>query len=117
MKNFDLDSELKGLPVPERGEAFWEMFPQRVLEELRATPAPAPLRRTLMPRLAWGFGVALACLVAGFCLGHTRAPKRFCYVLLKDENELRRTVQQFPSHVCGLLQDEHGLSKLVEEQQ
>ena len=68
MKNFDLDSELRALRVPERDQDFWDAFPQRVLAELRAGPAVPPARRTSMPRLACGFGVALACLAAGFCL-------------------------------------------------
>src|SRR5208282_6822822 len=68
MKKFDLDSELKGLRVPEHDSDFWDAFPQRVLAELRVPPAFAPVRNPSVPWLAWGFGAALACLVAGFCL-------------------------------------------------
>ena len=116
MKDFDLDSELKALRVPERGQEFWDAFPERVLAELRSAPAVPPARRSSMPRLAWGFGAALACLAAGFCLGQSRMPKTVCYGLLKDEMKLRQTVRQFPARVDALMQDEHGLHKLIEDQ-
>jgi hypothetical protein len=69
-----------------------------------------------MPRPAWGFGAALACLVAVLCLGRSRMPKTLCFALLKNEKELRQTVRQFPGHVRALMQDEHGLHKLIEDQ-
>lgn len=116
MKRMDLDSELKALGVPERGQEFWDSFPQRVLEELRAAPSAPPIRVLTMPRLAWGLGTALACLVTGLCLGHSRMGKTACYALRKDEKELRRTVRQFPVHIRALMQDEHGLGKLIEDQ-
>jgi hypothetical protein len=117
MKNIDLDSDLKALRVPERGQEFWDAFPGRVLAELRATPVVPPVRAPFLPWLVRGFGVALACLAVGLCLGQSRLPKRFCSAVLKNERELRQTVRQFPRHVCALMQDEHGLRSLVEDQQ
>src|SRR5271167_3677454 len=87
MKKFDLDSELKAMSVPERGQEFWDSFPERVLDELRSTP-PAPSGRLIpVPWLAWGLGTALACLAALLCLGHSRLGKTACYALLKDERK------------------------------
>lgn len=116
MKKFDLDSELKAVRVPQRGPEFWDAFPQRVMAELRAAPATSPARAPSMPRLAWGFGAALACLVAGLCLGKAHTPKMLCYAVIKNEKELRQTVRQFPSHIRAVMLDEHGLRKLVEDQ-
>jgi hypothetical protein len=116
MKNFDLDSELKTLSVPERGREFWDAFPQRVLAQVRAAPAAPPVRTTSMRRRAWGMGAALACLVASLCLGLSRVPKTACYALLKNGRELRQTARQFPGQLRALMQDEHGLHKLIEDE-
>jgi hypothetical protein len=116
MKDFDLESKLKALRVPERGEDFWEAFPQRVMGELRRAPAEQSLLRAFAPRLAWAASMAMACLVAGLCLGASRMPRQVCHALVKDENELRQTVRQFPGHVRALMLDEHGLHNLVEDQ-
>jgi len=115
MKKFDLDSELKALRVPERGRDFWEAFPRSVAAELRAAPRFTPARTTFRPRLVWGLAAGVACLAAALCLGH-ETPKTLYCVLLKDEKELRQTVRQFPAHVRALMQDEHGLHKLIEDQ-
>jgi hypothetical protein len=115
MKNFDLDSELKSARVPERNGVFWDAFPRRVLAELRAAPAAPPARARTMSRLAWSLGAALACLAAGFCLGQSRMPRTVCCALRENGKELRRTVRQFPVHVRILMQDEHGLHKLIED--
>ena len=115
MKDFDLESELRAMRVPERDAQFWDAFPQRVLAELRAPPPQPPVRHA-PSRLAWGAGLALAGLAAGFCLGHSRASKTVAYALVSNERELRQTIQQFPDHVRTLMQDEHGLHKLIEDQ-
>jgi hypothetical protein len=117
MKNFDLESKIKSVRVPERGEDYWETLPQRVLTQLRAVPAERPVRRNSEPLMAWGFGVALACLVAALCLWQSRTPKAITYALLRDERELRQNLEQFPSRVGRLMQDEHGLHHLIEDPQ
>jgi hypothetical protein len=117
MKNIDLDSEIKGLRVPERSQEFWDAFPDRVLEELRAAPANRPAREPSMPRVAWGFGIALACIVLGFSFGQSGAPKRLYYAVVKHERALSESVRQFPGHVCALMQDEHGMWVVMEDQQ
>ena len=46
-----------------------------------------------------------------------RLPKAVSYALLRNERELRATLVQFPNHLSKLMQDEHGLHRLVEDQQ
>ena len=115
MKNFDLESMVKSLRVPERGEDYWESFPQQVLMAARHVPAEQPERQAWMPRFALSFGLALLCLFAGFGVGQTRMPQAVSYALLNG-HELRRNVAQFEARVGRLMQDEHGLHRLVEDQ-
>jgi hypothetical protein len=116
MKDSEINSELKSLRVPERDPEYWDTFPERVTAELRSAPSMPPARPPVWPRLAWSSGWALSCLAAVFLLGHSRAPKSLCYALLKDERDLRRSIQHFPDHVRTFMQDEHGLHRLIEDQ-
>ena len=115
MKNFDLESKVRNLRVPERDEDYWEAFPRRVLTELRSLPAERPAQRAFMPGLAWSGRLALACLLVGFCLWQSRMPKALSHALLKDEQELRQSVARLHNNLGTLMQDEHGLHKLIED--
>jgi hypothetical protein len=117
MKNTDLDLEIKGLRVPERDPRFWEDFEDRVLKELRTTPANHTPPEPMLQRLAWGFGVALACVVLSISTGQSGLPKRLYHAVVKHEHALSESVRQFPGHVCALMQDEHGMWKVMEDQQ
>jgi hypothetical protein len=117
MKNIDLDSEIKRLRVPERSQEYWDAFPDRVLAELRTRPAEALAREVFMPRLAWGCGIALACLVLGISFGPSGASRRLYSAVAKHERALSRSVRQFPGRVCALMQDEHGMWVVMEDQQ
>jgi len=114
MKDFDLESKVKAMRVPERDEDYWEAFPRRVLTELRAVPAERPARRSFMPGLLWGGRLALTCLMLTFCLWQSRMPRAFSHAFLKDEKELRQSVTRFQNNFGRLMQAEHGLHDLTE---
>jgi hypothetical protein len=116
MKDFDLESKVKAVRVPERDDDYWEAFPRRVLAELRRVPVERPARRAFLPGLLWGGRLALACLMLGFCLWQSRMPRALSHALLKDEQELRQSVARFHHNLGRLMQDEHGLHKLIEDQ-
>jgi hypothetical protein len=64
MKDFDLESRLHSVRVPERPDEYWADFPARIRVQLRrGRPEVAP-RRSWRPQLAWtgGFGLAVALL-------------------------------------------------------
>ena len=116
MKDFELESKIKAMRVPERGEDYWEAFPECMLKELRAVPVERPARRLYASGLFWGGRLALACLMLGFCLWQSRMPRALSHVLLKDEKELRQSVERLHDNLGALMQDEHGLHKLIEDQ-
>ena len=116
MKDFDLESKVKAVRVPERDEDYWEAFPRRVLAELRRVPAERPARRAFMPGLLWCGRLALACLMLGFCLWQSRMPMTLSHALRKDEQELRQSVTRFQNNLGRFMQDEHGLHRLIEDQ-
>jgi hypothetical protein len=116
MKDSDLESKIKAMRVPERGEDYWEEFPQRVLAELRAAPVERPARRDFMGGFLLAGRMALACLMLGFCLWQSRMPKALSHALIKDEKELCHSVERFHDNLGRLMQDEHGLHRLIEDQ-
>jgi hypothetical protein len=117
MKEFDLDSEIKSLRVPERGRDFWDNFPGRVMAELRAAPEVRHVPTASMPRLAWGLGLALGCLAASLCLGPGPMPKTISHAWLKDRMAFSQSAARIQNKLCTLIRDEHGLHRLIEDQQ
>lgn len=118
MNDLDLEKKLKAARVPERGEDYWESFPRLVSAKLRATPAGRPeVERHWLPRLAWGGGIAFACLVIGFAIGHWRgrAEKNDPYALLQNGKMLHEVLTLFPNRVRAIMQDEHGVQLVLSD--
>ena len=115
MNDFDLESKVKAVRVPERNDEYWEAFPQRVLAELRAVPMERPERWSYLTGLWCGGQVAMACLALAFCLWQSRMPRGLSHTLRNDERQLRQSMARFQNNLGRLMQDEHGLQKLVED--
>lgn len=108
MNDFDLESKLKSVRVPERSEDYWENFPSRVRQDLRR---PLARRREMfLPQWAWAGGLAFGCLF--LCL--TLAPVHFA---LKNEKAIRRDLAELPHHLRVFMADEHGMHYLIADQQ
>lgn len=117
MNDFDLESKLKTVRVPERGEDYWEAFPRRVLAKSRATPVER-IQRVWLPRLVWGSSIAFACLVVGFWFGHGfgRPQKTVSYALMKNARSFHAELAQLQKGVHTLMRIDHGLHSLIEDQ-
>ena len=118
MNDIDLEKKLKAARVPERGEDYWESFPRVVLARLRTAPAKRPeIEYHWVSRLAWS-GVAFACLVIGFAIGHWpgRAQKNDPYALLQNQKVLREVLTLFPNRVRAIVQDERGSQLVLSDQ-
>jgi hypothetical protein len=117
MKQFDLESKIKSLRVPERDGEFWQTLPQRVLARAQAAPAPnshaCPFRHSLFAILNSKF--ILAGLVAAVCLWQSRMPQAISHRLLQDERQMRQAFAQLPGRLDTLMHDEHGLHNLVQD--
>jgi len=103
MNDFELESKLKSVRVPERPEDYWENFPSQVRVNLRRAPVEFALRKNHSPRLAWACGITLM-IVPAF------------QIALKDERVVHRELAQLPQHLRVLMADEHGLHYLVADQ-
>src|ERR1017187_779108 len=119
MNDFELEKKLKAAWVPEREEDYWESFPRLVSAKLRTTPAGRPAsERHWLPRLAWGGGIAFACLMIGFAVGQWqgRVEKSDPYALLQNEKALREVLTLFPNRVRAIVQDKRGVQLVLSDQ-
>jgi hypothetical protein len=116
MNDFELDAKLKGIPLPERPEAYWENFPAQLRWQLRQ-PAPVPGGcNNGLPRFAWRFGVGFACLVIGL-LVLSQPLKAATSAIFQKEKLVRQQLVALPGHLRVLMADEHGLHYLIAEKE
>ena len=61
MNDFELESKLKSVRVPERTEEYWEDFPRAGARAIAPrAPGMPTLANSWLPQLAWRRGFALA---------------------------------------------------------
>ena len=116
MNDFELESKLKGVPLPERSEDYWENFPARVRWRLRRTAPKQEVSESWFPRFAWKMGVGFACLVIGLFVLNQPLKAASC-AIFKNERIIRQQLAELPTHLRILMADEHGLHSLVAEKQ
>jgi hypothetical protein len=68
MNDFDLESKLKSVRVPERTEEYWDDFPSRIRVQLRRQRREFTPVSAWPPRLAWAASFALAVALVFVCL-------------------------------------------------
>ena len=116
MNDFDLDSKLKSIPLPERTEEYWENFPVQVrMNFRRVRPHLAP-RNLWLPRAVWAGGFALAVLLGLFYM-QFHPLKTTSAAILKHETHLRMELAQFETKLRVFMQDEHGMHYLIAEKE
>jgi hypothetical protein len=109
MSDFELESKLRSVRVPEKTDEYWENFPGRVRSQLRRPAAVDRGQTRWMPQWAWSSGLATACVVLVLSLWPA------FQTIVKDERVLQRDAAQFPHQLHLLLADEHGMQYLVSE--
>jgi len=116
MTDSELDKILKSAPAPGRDEDYWESFPRIVSTRLRSASVPRPTECAVWwQRLAWGGAIAMACLIAGFWLGHWHEQRAIGarYALLQNGKMLGEVLTLFPNRVRAIVQDEHGVQLVL----
>ena len=120
MNNYELQQKLKGLPVPERTEEYWNDFPGRVSSQLRR-PAVQPAVKQEMDnrwriRFAWQFAASVACLFVGLLIVH-QPLRAASSAVMRQEIALRHELNSLPKHLRILMADEHGMHYLIADKE
>ena len=116
MNNFDLESKLKSVRVPERTEDYWENFPAQVRVQLPRARSVHELRESRLPQFAWSFGLGLACVLVSLLVFNTPLKAASC-AFSQKENFVRQQLAALPHRLQTLMADEHGLHYLVAEKE
>jgi hypothetical protein len=112
MNDFELQSRLKGVPVPERPDEYWQDFPARVTRQLRRPATSEAPEAAGFFNFAWQLVAGAACLC--LCLAVLNQPLRAASsAMLQQEIALRHELNMFPKHLRILMADEHGMHYLV----
>jgi hypothetical protein len=118
MNDFELESKLKTVRLPARTEDYWEYFPAQVRAKLRPRRADWTPRNVWSPRLAWAAGIAYACLLLSLSVWCERHPRQNpFYSMFQNERAIRKELAQFPGHLRVFMQDEHGMHRLIADQE
>lgn len=68
MNDFELESKLKGVCVPERSDEYWNDFPSRIRVRLHREQAGFAPRQVWRTRLTWVSNFALTAVVLLVCM-------------------------------------------------
>jgi len=116
MNNFDLETTLKSVPLPERTEDYWENFPAGMRSHLRRTAPKRTVGESRLPQFAWRMGAGLACLIMGLLvLGQPL--KAASSAIFNKERIIRQQLAKWPKHLRTFMADEHGLHYLIAEKE
>lgn len=114
MNDFDLDTKLKRVPLPERPAAYWDNFPALMRRQLGRTVSGPEIQERRLPSSGWKMTVEFACLVVGLLVLGQPLKSATC-AIFKNEKILRQQLAELPVHLRVFMADEHGLHYLIAE--
>ncbi len=118
MNDFELESKLKTIRLPERTEAYWDNFPARVRAQLRPGRADWAPRNSASSWLVWAGGIAYACLLISLSVWCEQHPRQNpLYALFQNERAVSKELAQWRGHLRVFMQDEHGMHHLIADQE
>jgi hypothetical protein len=115
MNDFDLDSKLKNVPLPEHSQDYWENFPAQVRVNLRRAALRPAAKNLWLPRLGWaGGGFALAIALVFVCI-QLHPLQTANAAITKQEHHFRAQVAQLETGLHLLMFNPHGMGYLLAE--
>ena len=114
MNDFDLESRLKGVPVPERPDEYWNDFPTRIRVQLHRQRAVTTRRRPWRPLLIWSADFALAAALVFVCI-ECHPLQAVSAVISRQQASLRHQLARLDSGLHKLVLNTDGMGYLLAE--
>lgn len=114
MNDFDLDSKLKSVPLPEWAEDYWNHFPAQVRVNLHRAAMKPVAENLWQPRLAWSGGFALAVALVFVCL-QFHPLQTASAAINKQERRFHVQLAQLDTGLHTLMLNTHGMGYLLGE--
>ena len=114
MNDFDLESKLKSVPVPERTDEYWNDFPSRVRVQLRRERDQSVPVRAWRPQLAWAGGLALAVALVFVCV-QFHPLQTMSLAIAKQERVFHMQLARLDAGLHVLMLNTDGMGYLLAE--
>jgi hypothetical protein len=112
MNDFDLESKLKNLRVPERTEEYWNDFPSQVRGQLHRASPELPSHSAGGWQLAWAGGVALALVLVCF---QFHPLQTVSLAIAKQERHFHMQLARLDTGLHKLMLNTDGMGYLLAE--
>ncbi len=114
MNDFDLESKLKGIRVPERPDEYWEDFPSRIRVQLRRERLECSRAGAWRLRLAWTGGFALAAALVFVCIEY-HPLQTMSRAIAKQERHVHMHLARLDTGLHKLMLNTDGMWYLLAE--
>jgi hypothetical protein len=114
MNDFELESKLKSVRVPERSADYWVDFPSRVRVQLPRERREFRAQNSSHPRLAWVAGFALAVALAIVFIRFDPLQSASA-AITKHEKNFHAQVMRLDAGLHLLVLNMHGMDNLLYE--
>jgi hypothetical protein len=114
MNNFELESKLKSVRVPERPDGYWDDFPSRVRVQLPRERRKFVPQSIWRPRLAWAGGLALAVALVFACV-QFHPLQTVSLAITKQQRHFHAQLARLDSGLHTLMLNTDGMGYLLTE--
>ena len=114
MNDFELESKLKSVRVPERPDEYWNDFPARVRVQLRRERREFAPQSAWRPRLAWAGGFALAVALVFVCV-QFHPLQTASLAITKQQRQFHAQLARLDTGLHVLMLNTHGMGYLLTE--
>ena len=114
MNDFELESKLKSVRVPERPEEYWNDFPSRVRVQLPHERREFAPQSAWRPRLAWAGGFALAVALVLVCIQY-HPFQAISLAITKQQHQFHAQLARLDTGLHKLMLNTDGMGYLLNE--
>jgi len=114
MNDFELESKLKDVRVPERTEEYWNDFPSRVRVQLRRERREFAPQSVWRPRLEWAGGLALAVALVFVCV-QFHPLQTMSLAITKQQRQFHTQLVRLDAGLHKLMLNTDGMGYLLTE--